>query len=151
MINDTDAAFEISMLSAEILRQNYGQIDQFNFCWQLLEGGYTSIVVNGDYLTRNALIDFKVLRSDFTKENTLQILIYHLMGLCSVHEEFQQVKWLALFNPRKNLVKFVNVNQIAAPIGKYRNSFIRGGAYDRYESGVDISFNMEEDLDKIFA
>ena len=183
MTNDADAAFEISMLGAEILRQNYGQVDQYNFCRQLLEavkkggtaesvqlvaydevyrageidiprlasddstienieimvqrgvdflnrcgsvvqsgftleGGYTRTVVNGDgdYLTRNALIDFKVLRSDFTKEHSLQILMYYLMGLHSVHKEFKQVKWLALFNPRKNLVKFVNVNQIAAPV-----------------------------------
>ena len=37
MINDADVAFEISMLSAEILRRNYGQINQYNFCRQLLE------------------------------------------------------------------------------------------------------------------
>ena len=193
MINDADTAFEISMLGAEILRQNYGQVDQYNFCRQLLEavkkggtaeavqlvaydevyrageidiprlapddstienieimvqrgvdflnrcgsvvqsgftleGGYTSTVVNGDgdYITRNALIDFKVLRSDFTKEHSLQILMYYLMGLHSVHKEFKQVKWLALFNPRKNLVKFVSVNQIAAPVIEEVNKNVIG-------------------------
>ena len=193
MINDADSAFEISMLGAEILRQNYGQIDQYNFCRQLLEavkkggiaeavqlvayddvyradeidiprlapddatienieimvqrgvdflnhcgplvqsgftleGGYTSTVVNGDgdYLTRNALIDFKVLRSDFTKEHSLQILMYYLMGLRSVHEEFQQVKWLALFKPRKNLVKFVSVNQITTSVIEEVNKKVIG-------------------------
>lgn len=193
MINDADAAFEISMLSAEILRHDYGEINQYNFCRQLLEavkkggiaeavqlvayddvyragvidipklepddatienieimvqrgvdflnhcgpvvksgftleGGYTSTVVNGDgdYLTHNALIDFKVLRSDFTKEHTLQILMYYLMGLRSVHEEFKQVKWLALFNPRKNLVKFISVNKIAASVISEVNSKVIG-------------------------
>lgn len=181
--NDADTAFEISMLSAEILWQEYGQINQYNFCCQLLdavkngsiaaavqlvaydgvfragaidipklepdnatienieimvqrgveflnhfgplvksgftlEGGYTDTVVSGDgdYLTRDALIDFKVLRSDFNANHTLQVLMYYLMGLRSVHEEFKNVQRLALFNPRKNLVKFINVNKIAASV-----------------------------------
>ena len=82
------------------------------------EGGYTSTIItgNGGYLTRNALIDFKVLRSNFSENHTLQILTYYLMGLRSVHEEFKNVQWLALFNPRKNLVKFINVNKIAASV-----------------------------------
>ena len=71
------------------------------------EGGYTNIVVNGDcdYLTDNSLIDFKVLRGNVTNNHTLQILMYYLMGLHSINSsEFQKVKWLALFNPRKNVV-----------------------------------------------
>ena len=79
------------------------------------EGGYTDIVVNGDcdYLTDNSLIDFKVLRGNVTKNHTLQILIYYLMGLHSIHSsEFQKVKWLALFNPRKNIVYYIDVRRI---------------------------------------
>ena len=70
----------------------------------IFEGGYTDIIVNGDcdYLTDNSLIDFKVLRGNVTKNHTLQILMYYLMGLHSIHSsEFQKVKWLTLFNPRK--------------------------------------------------
>ena len=196
MINDADIAFEISMLSAEILRQDYGQINQYNFCCQLLdavkkggiaeavqlvafddvyrageidipklepdnatienieimvqrgvdflnhcgpivksgftlEGGYTSTVVNGDgdYLTRNALIDFKVLLSDFNEDHTLQVLMYYLMGLRSIHKEFKNVQWLALFNPRKNLVKFINVNRIADSIRDEVNTKVIGYRY----------------------
>ena len=79
------------------------------------EGGYTNIVVNGDcdYLTDNSLIDFKVLRGNVTNNHTLQILMYYLMGLYSIHSfEFQKVKWLALFNPRKNVVYYINVRRI---------------------------------------
>lgn len=181
--NDADTAFEISMMSAEILRQDYGEIDQYNFCRQLLEavkkgsiaaavqlvaydgvfragaidipklepddatienieimvqrgveflnhcgplvksgftleGGYTDTIVSGDgdYLTHNALIDFKVLRSDFNSSHSLQVLIYYLMGLHSIHEEFKNVQQLVLFNPRKNVAKFININKIAAPV-----------------------------------
>ena len=80
-----------------------------------LEGSYTDIVVNGDidYLTDNALIDFKVIRGDFTTDHTLQILMYYLMGLHSFHsEDFKKVKWLALFNPRKNIVYFIHIKDI---------------------------------------
>lgn len=79
------------------------------------EGGYTNIVVNGDcdYVTDNSLIDFKVLRGNVTNNHTLQILMYYLMGLHSIHSsEFQKVKWLALFNPRKNVVYYINVRRI---------------------------------------
>ena len=79
------------------------------------ERGYTDIVVNGDcdYLTDNSLIDFKVLRGNVMKNHTLQILMYYLMGLHSIHSsEFQKVKWLALFNPRKNVVYYINVRRI---------------------------------------
>lgn len=78
-------------------------------------GGYTDIVVNGDcdYLTDNSLIDFKVLRGNVTNNHTLQILMYYLMGLYSIHSsEFQKVKWLALFNPRKNVVYYINIRRI---------------------------------------
>ena len=84
-----------------------------------LEGSYTDIVVNGDidYLTDNALIDFKVIRGDFTINHTLQILMYYLMGLHSTHsEDFKKVKWLALFNPRKNIVCFINVKDISKSV-----------------------------------
>ena len=84
-----------------------------------LEGSYTDIVVNGDidYLTDNALIDFKVIRGDFTADHSLQILMYYLMGLRSFHsEDFQKVKWLALFNPRKNNVCFIHIKDISKSV-----------------------------------
>lgn len=83
------------------------------------EGGYTDVVVNGDcdYLTENALIDFKVIRGEMTTNYSLQILMYYLMGLRSEHKkDFEKVKWLSLFNPRKNIVYFVNVKKISESV-----------------------------------
>ena len=82
------------------------------------EGGYTDIVSSGDgdYLTQDTLIDFKVLRGKFNKDHTLQILMYYLMELHSVHKEFQKVERFSLFNPRKNFSIFINVKDIEPKI-----------------------------------
>ena len=68
------------------------------------EGGYTEMISSGDgdYLTNDSLVDFKVLRGRITSQHTLQLLIYYLMGVHSIHSEFEAVKYLSIFNPRKN-------------------------------------------------
>ena len=78
------------------------------------EGGYTDTVVNGDgdYLTKESLIDFKVIRSNINSNYTLQLLMYYLMGLHSIHTEFKSVKYLAIFNPRKNIVYYFPIKRI---------------------------------------
>lgn len=78
------------------------------------EGGYTKTIVkgDGDFLTRDTLWDFKVSKKPPTKNHTLQILIYWLMGLHSVHPEFQTIEYLGIFNPRLNTVWRLSVNQI---------------------------------------
>ena len=181
---NVEEAFDISMLGAKILREEYGMETEYQNCLELLEkiqqgdvfsavqlvaydevyragiidipkleadkftienikimvnrgvrflkncgkeiksgldfeGGYTDVVVNGDcdYLTENALIDFKVIRGEMTTNYSLQILMYYLMGLRSENKKyFEQVKWLALFNPRKNIVYFVNVKKISESV-----------------------------------
>ena len=93
------------------------------------EGGYTDVVVNGDcdYLTENALIDFKVIRGEMTTNYSLQILMYYLMGLRSEHKkDFEKVKWLSLFNPRKNIVYFVNVKKISESVIEEVNKKVIG-------------------------
>lgn len=80
-----------------------------------LEGGYTKIVVagDGDYLTKDALWDFKVSKQSPTKDdNTLQILMYWRMGLHSVHPEFKNVKFIGIFNPRLNNVYYLETKEI---------------------------------------
>ncbi len=69
------------------------------------EGGYTATISSGDgdYLTKDSLIDFKVIRSKINAGQTLQLLIYYLMGLHSIHAEFKGIKYLSIFNPRKNV------------------------------------------------
>ena len=78
------------------------------------EGGYTDIVSasDGDFMTSDALWDFKVSKIPLNSNQTLQLLMYWRMGLHSIHPEFQQVKYLGIFNPRMNRVYRLPVGQI---------------------------------------
>ena len=46
------------------------------------------------------------------KEHTLQLLVYYIMGLHSVHPEFNGVKKLGIFNPRLNTAYTVDIATI---------------------------------------
>lgn len=76
-------------------------VDGFTF-----EGGYTTVVDSGDgdFLTADTLWDFKVSVNKPTSAHTLQLLMYYLMGKRSIHEEFQSITSLGIFNPRMNTV-----------------------------------------------
>lgn len=84
------------------------------------EGGYTDTVVagDGDWLTKDTLWDLKVLRSDPNKDHTLQLLMYWLMGLESIHEVYKDMKYLAILNPRMNVTYKINVTDIDPEIIK---------------------------------
>ncbi len=95
--------------------EEYGPIimDGFTF-----EDGYTDLVSSGDgdFLTRDTLWDFKVSKNKPTKEHTLQLLMYYLMGKHSVHWEFDSINRLGIFNPRLNCVYLVNIGDIEQSI-----------------------------------
>lgn len=90
---------------------NYGPkvLDGFTF-----EGAYTDIISSGDgdFTTENTLWDFKVTKRPIRKEHTLQLLIYWRMGLHSIHPEFKKIKFLGIYNPRKNEVLRLDVSNI---------------------------------------
>lgn len=67
---------------------------------------------DGDFLTKDTLWDFKVSKSRLQPRQTLQLLIYWRMGLHSIHEEYQDVKYLGVYNPRQNVVYRLAVTQI---------------------------------------
>ena len=69
------------------------------------EGGYTYTVNagDGDYLSKDTLWDFKVSKSAPTSKHSLQILMYYVMGLHSIHEHFKNLSYLGFFNPRLNI------------------------------------------------
>ena len=81
----------------------YGPIvlDGFTF-----EGGYTRLVSSGDgdYLTKDTLWDFKILKNDPSSKYTLQLLMYYILGKHSIHKEFDSIKYLGFYNPRLNVV-----------------------------------------------
>lgn len=69
-------------------------------------GGHTDTVTSGDgdFLTADTLWDFKVSMSKPTKTNTLQVLMYFLMGKQSGLPEFEALTHIGLFNPRLGIV-----------------------------------------------
>lgn len=83
-----------------------------------LEGGYTGLVTSGDgdFLTKDAVWDFKVSKHPVKKEHTLQLLMYWRMGLRSVHPEFSGVKRLEIYNPRRNEVSTIEIASIPAEV-----------------------------------
>lgn len=83
--------------------EKYGPITKDGFTF---EGAYTKIIASGDgdYLTKDTLWDLKVLKNHFTKNHTLQLFIYRRMGLKSDYETFKNIKYLGIYNPRKNKV-----------------------------------------------
>lgn len=87
------------------------------------EGGYTKLVSSGDgdYLTRNTLIDFKVSKQTFSTKWSLQVLMYYILGIHSVYREFDGIKYLCIYNPLKNMSYTVCLNDIKDEI-KYRVS-----------------------------
>lgn len=81
-------------------------------------GAYTDIISSGDadFLTRDTLWDFKVLKGDITSINTLQLLVYYIMGTHSIHDEFKSVEKIGIYNPRKNEIYLLNVSSITCEL-----------------------------------
>lgn len=78
-------------------------------------GGYTATVESGDgdFLTADTLWDFKVSKSKPTKNHTLQLLMYWIMGQHSGQAIFKEIKKLGIFNPRLNTVYLLDVSKIS--------------------------------------
>ena len=79
------------------------------------EGGYSDTVDtgDGDFLSKDTLWDFKVSKSAPTTKHSLQLLMYYIMGIHSVHEHFKSISNLGFFNPRLNTVYICPVNCIS--------------------------------------
>lgn len=67
---------------------------------------------SGDFLTGDTLWDFKVSGYPPNPRYTLQLLIYWRMGLHSVHPEYQSIRRLGFFNPRRNEVWLLDVDRV---------------------------------------
>lgn len=93
----------------------YGPITKDGFTF---EGGYTDIVSkgDGDFLTEITLWDFKVSNKAPTNKHTLQLLMYYLLGTHSIHEEFETIKNLGIFNPRLNKIYLIETSKISQDI-----------------------------------
>ena len=79
------------------------------------EGGYTDIVSSGDgdFITGDTLWDFKVSVNKPTSKHTLQLLMYYIMGLHSIHSnDYKNIKYLAIYNPRLNSIYRFPISEI---------------------------------------
>lgn len=95
--------------------KKYGPITKDGFTF---EGGYTDIIStgDGDYLTKDTLWDFKVSKDEPKPKYTLQLLVYYIMGIHSVHKEFKSIKKLGIYNPRMNKVYTIDIDSISTDV-----------------------------------
>lgn len=84
-------------------------LDGFTFM-----GGYTETVNSGDgdFITKDTIWDFKVLKGKIKPKYTLQLLMYWRMGLQSIHIEFNNLRYLGFYNPRLNTVYRIEADKI---------------------------------------
>ena len=77
-------------------------------------GAYTNIVAagDGDYLTESTIWDFKVSKNLPTKEHTLQLAMYYIMGKHSNNINFGTIRNIGIFNPRLNAVYILNMGDV---------------------------------------
>ena len=79
-------------------------------------GGYTSTITvgDGDFMTQDGIWDIKVSKNPPTKEHTLQVLVYWLMGLhsCDPLTTYHGVERIGIFNPRLGQEFFIGVDRI---------------------------------------
>lgn len=95
--------------------ENYGSVTRDGFTF---EGAYTDVITigDGDYLTADTLWDFKVSKKEPNKDQTLQILIYYIIGKHSNYLEFNNIQNLGIFNPRLNKAYSLSVSDISDEI-----------------------------------
>lgn len=98
-------------------------IDGFTF-----QNAYTNIVStgDGDFITKDTLWDLKTSVRKPTTRDTLQILMYYLMGLKSIHKEFDNITRIGIFNPRLNTEFLMNIKDINQSVIKEVNSEVIG-------------------------
>lgn len=92
------------------------------------EGGYTNIVSSGDadFMTKDTLWDLKVSKNPPNSSATFQILIYYILGKHSVHKEFNDLKYIGIFNPRSNLIYQKKISEIDCKTISYIESDVMG-------------------------
>ncbi len=80
--------------------------------------GYTDVIStgDGDYLTEDTFWDLKVSKNPPTKDNTLQLAIYYLMGKHSGISDYDTITDIGIFNPRLNTMYTLDMRLVPADI-----------------------------------
>ena len=93
--------------------KKYGPVVKYGITFM---GGYTDIISTGDadFITEETLWDFKVSKNPPDSKQTLQLLIYYLLGIHSIHYDdyFYLTHYLAIYNPRLNTIYRLDIDKI---------------------------------------
>lgn len=88
-------------------------------------GGYTEAVVSGDadFMTKDTIWDLKVTKNAIKSSQTLQILMYYLMGCRAIklnaeYDFKKNIKKIGIYNPRQNEIYIKNIADIDEKIIK---------------------------------
>lgn len=110
---DSDTIYNIKVMVERSIKffKKYGPVVKEGLTFQ---GGYTDIISTGDadFMTEDTLWDFKVSKSELKSKYTLQLLVYYVMGMHSIHNDYKKIKNLGLFNPRLNKVYILSIDKI---------------------------------------
>lgn len=77
-------------------------------------GGYTAVVSkgDGDFLTEDTLWELKVRKARPDSKQTMQILMYWIMGQHSNQWIYKSIRKLGIFNPRHNMVYLYHIGKV---------------------------------------
>lgn len=113
-IPDKDTIYNIRVMvnrNIEFMKK-YGPVIDEGFTFET--DGYTDIVVSGDgdILTKDTLWDLKTNKKPPKSTDTLQILMYYIMGKHSKKGEFNDIKNIGIFNSRLNTIYILDTSTI---------------------------------------
>ena len=99
------------------LWKEHGPVIETGFTFKKDAFTQTVGIGDGDFLTKDSMWDFKVTKKDkLDKNQTLQLLMYWIIGQHDGSPKYKNIKKLGIFNPRLNIVYTLNVSQIPAEI-----------------------------------
>lgn len=115
---DTIENIRIMMERCLAFAAKFGPITADGFTF---DGAYTNEITvgEGDFLTETVLWDLKTSRNKPTSKDSLQLLIYYLMGQKSTVDVFDGINELALFNPRRHEIYYIDVKDLSEDV-KYK-------------------------------
>lgn len=108
-----DTLFNIRLMITRMVRflSEYGPVIKSGFT---MDGGYTDIVSSGDgdFLTEDTLWDVKTSKFPPKASDTLQVLMYYIMGKHSWNASFQKIQSIGIVNPRLNSIWTIDAAQV---------------------------------------
>lgn len=112
-VSDEDAKIIQKLIYRSVtFLDEYGPIIESGMTF---EGGYTKLVSSGDadFVTEDTLWDFKASKNKMLNRYTLQLYMYYLMGLNSIHSNlYKSVQYIGFYNPIRNEVIRLDVKRI---------------------------------------